>query len=98
MLKSLDRMTKFNVIEEIEGRANWGGRSTSSSDQHKKVFKKGRSVAFLSRTLQGLEKHYVAVEKEGCAITEAIRHWRHYLTGKHIIIRTEKYSVSYMFN
>ncbi|KRX34354.1 Retrovirus-related Pol polyprotein from transposon 17.6, partial [Trichinella murrelli] len=40
----------------------------------------GRPVAFFSRTLQGPEKRYAAIEKEAQAIIEAIRHWKHYLT------------------
>ncbi|KRX47069.1 Retrovirus-related Pol polyprotein from transposon gypsy, partial [Trichinella murrelli] len=37
----------------------------------------GRPVAFFSRTLQGPEKRYAAIEKEAQAIIEAIRHWKH---------------------
>ena len=41
----------------------------------------GRPVAFFSRTFQGPEKCYAAVEKEAQAIIEVVRHWQHYLTG-----------------
>jgi hypothetical protein len=34
----------------------------------------GRPVAFFSRTLQQTERRQASVEKEGCAIVEAIRH------------------------
>ncbi|KRY84767.1 Retrovirus-related Pol polyprotein from transposon 17.6, partial [Trichinella pseudospiralis] len=50
----------------------------------------GRPVAFFSRTLQGPEKRYAAVEKEAQAIIEAIRHWKHYLSNQK--------SVSFMFS
>lgn len=58
----------------------------------------GRPVAFFSRTFQGSEKCYAAVEKEAQAIIEAVRHWRHYLTGRHFTIRTDQRSVMYMFD
>ena len=59
---------------------------------------KGRPVSFFSRTLQGPEVNHASVEKEAKAIIEAVRHWRHYLTGRHFIIRTDQRSVAYMFD
>ena len=58
----------------------------------------GRPVAFFSRSLQGSELKHVAIEKEAQAIIEAIRHWRHFLTGRHFTLRTDQKSVSYMFD
>ena len=58
----------------------------------------GRPVAFLSRSLQGSELKHAAIEKEAQAIIEAIRHWRHFLTGRHFTLRTDQKSVSYMFD
>lgn len=58
----------------------------------------GRPVAFFSRTLQGAEVRHAAVEKEAQAIVETVRHWRHYLTGKHFTLKTDQRSVSYMFD
>ena len=43
----------------------------------------GRPVAFMSRTLQGSEKHYPHVEKEATAIMEAGRKWEHLLARQH---------------
>ena len=57
----------------------------------------GRPVAFFSRTLQGSETRHASVEKEAQAIIETVRHWRHYLTGKHFILKTDQQAVSYMF-
>ena len=48
--------------------------------------------------LQGPEIHHASVEKEAKAIIEAIRHWRHYLTGRHFTIMTDQRSVAYMFD
>lgn len=58
----------------------------------------GRPVAFYSRTLQGPERRHAAVEKEALAIIESVRHWRHYLTGKHFSIKTDQRSVKFMFD
>ncbi|XP_062909829.1 LOW QUALITY PROTEIN: uncharacterized protein LOC134349429 [Mobula hypostoma] len=58
----------------------------------------GRPVAFFSHTLQGPENRHSAVEKEAQAIVEAIRHWRHYLTGKRFTLLTDQRSVAFMFN
>ena len=44
-----------------------------------------------------LIKH-AAIEKEAQAIIEAIRHWRHFLTGQHFTLRTDQKSVYYMFD
>lgn len=58
----------------------------------------GRPVAFFSRTLQGSELKHSSVEKEAQAIIEAVRHWRHFLTGRHFTLKTDQKSVSYMFD
>ena len=59
---------------------------------------KGRPVAFFSRTLTGLELKHSSVEKEAAAIVEAVRKWKHYLTGKHFKLITDQKSVAYMFD
>lgn len=58
----------------------------------------GRPVAFFSRTLHDSELKWPSVEKEACAIVEAVRYWRHYLTGRRFTLKTDQKSVSYMFN
>ena len=47
---------------------------------------------------KGRELKHAAIEKEAQAIIEAIRHWRHFLTGRHFTLRTDQKSVSYMFD
>ena len=56
----------------------------------------GKPVAFFSRTLQGSELKHASIEKEAQAIIEALRHWRHFLTGRHFTLKTDQKSVSYM--
>ena len=58
----------------------------------------GKPVAFFSRMLHGSELQHSAIEKEAQAVIESIRHWRHYLTGRHFTLKTDQKSVAFMFN
>ena len=58
----------------------------------------GKPVAFFSRTLNHSERNHSSIEKEACAIVEALRKWRHYLSGKHFKLVTDQKSVSFMFD
>ena len=58
----------------------------------------GQPVAFFSRTLQDSELKHASVEKEAHAIIEAVRHWKHFLTGRHFVLKTDQKSVPYMFD
>ena len=53
----------------------------------------GRPVAFMSRTLQGGDLHYPAIEKEATAIIEAIRKWSHLLLRQTFTLVTDQRSV-----
>ena len=50
----------------------------------------GRPVAFFSKSLSGSELGHPAVEKEACAIIEAVRYWKHYLLGRHFSLVTDQ--------
>ena len=58
----------------------------------------GKPVAFFSRTLQGNELKHAFIEKEAQVTIEAVRYWRHFLTGRHFILKTDQKSVCYMFD
>ena len=58
----------------------------------------GRPVAFFSRMLNHSERNHSAVEKEAHAIVEAVRKWRHYLSGRHFTLITDQKSVAFMFH
>ena len=53
----------------------------------------GRQVAFFSLGLNHNELGHSSVEKEPCSIVGSIRHWGHYLTGKHFTLITDQNSV-----
>ena len=58
----------------------------------------GRPVAFLSRGLNRSELNHSSVEKEAYSIVESIRHWGHFLIGKHFTLITDQNSVRFMFD
>ena len=58
----------------------------------------GRPVAFMSRSFQGSELHYPAVEKEATAIIEEVRKWNHFLSRQHFTLVTDQRSVSFMLD
>ena len=58
----------------------------------------GRPVAFFSRVFHGPENRQSVIEKEALAIIEAVRHWKHYLTGHHFRLITDQRSVRFMFD
>ena len=57
-----------------------------------------RPVAFFSKTLYGSELKWQPIQKETCAIIEAIRNWKHYLTGCSFGLITDQKSVLFMLN
>ena len=59
---------------------------------------KGKPVAFFSRSLAPSERHHSAIEREACAIVEAVRKWRHFLIGRHFQLVTDQQSVRFMFD
>ena len=52
----------------------------------------------MSRTLQGSELHYPAMEKEATSIIEAVRKWAHLLMRRQFKIITDQRSVAFMFD
>lgn len=56
----------------------------------------GRPVAFFSRSLNKSEKKQHPVEKEACAIVEALKRWTHYLASRYFKLITDQRSVAYI--
>ena len=50
----------------------------------------GKPVAFFSRTLQGSELKHTSIAKEAQAVIESVRHWKHFLTGRHFTLTTDQ--------
>ena len=58
----------------------------------------GRPIAFFSRSLSRSEQNWHSVEKEACAIVEALQKWRHFLLGNCFQIVTDQQALSYMYD
>ena len=58
----------------------------------------GIPVAFMSRTLQGSELHYPAVEKDATAIIEVVRKWSDFLLRREIHLITDQRTVAFMLD
>ena len=85
--KTIDESISFDVETDASDVA-----LAATLSQH------GKPVAFFSRTLQGSELKHASIEKEAQAIIELVRHWKHFLTGRHLTLTTDQKSVSYMFD
>ena len=57
----------------------------------------GRPLAFFTRTLKESERSHPPVEREACAVIEALRKWRHYLLGTHFTLITDNEPISFMY-
>ena len=57
----------------------------------------GRPLAFFTRTLKDSEKSHPPVEREACAVIEALRKWKHYLIGTHFTIVTDNEPIAFMY-
>jgi len=66
------REEKFRVETDMLGHAI-GGVLSQEQDR------KWKPIAFLSRTMQPVERNYEIYNKELLAIVEALAKWRHYL-------------------
>jgi hypothetical protein len=93
--KSIEKAVVTAIDESIPFEVETDASDVALAATHNQ---NGRTVAFFSRTLQGSELKHAAVEKEAQAIIEAVRHWRHFLTGRHFTLKTDQKSVSYMFD
>ena len=57
----------------------------------------GRPLAFFTRTLKASEKTHPPVEREACAVIEALRKWKHYLIGTHFTLVTDNEPIAFMY-
>ena len=55
-----------------------------------------RPLAFLSKCLGPRAQAQSIYEKEAMAILLALKQWRHYFLGNHVIIKTDQHSLKYL--
>ena len=57
-----------------------------------------RAIAYASRTLSTSRQKYCTTKKELFAVVNFVEHFRHYLYGRHFIIRTNHASLKWLKN
>ena len=57
----------------------------------------GKPICYFSQALPQRARLKSAYERELLAIVLAVKHWKHYLMGHHFIIRTDQYSLKFLF-
>ena len=55
-----------------------------------------RPIAFFSRTMNPAQRHYCATRRETLAVVSALQHFRHYLLGNKVILRTDHHSLKWL--
>lgn len=55
-----------------------------------------RPIAFFSRVLNPTQRNYCTTRREHLAVISALQHFRHYLLGQTIILRTDHYSLMWL--
>ena len=55
-------------------------------------------VAYFSKKLKQAEQNYSATDREMLAIVEALTHWRHYLHGLQLVVKTDHKPLTFFFS
>jgi len=55
-----------------------------------------RPIAFFSKVLNGAQKNYCPTRRELLALVMALQHFRHYVLGQKIILRTDHHSLKWL--
>jgi len=55
-----------------------------------------RPIAFMSRTLNATERRWATIEKECCAIYEAVKGWEYLIGGRFFTIKTDHKNLLYL--
>jgi len=55
-----------------------------------------RSVAFFSRVMNSAQRNYCPTRRELLAVIAGLQHFRHYLVGTTVILRTDHYSLKWL--
>jgi hypothetical protein len=62
------------------------------------LVQEGHPVAFFSRPVAPRHRALTAYEREPIGLVQAVRHWHPYLWGWYFIVKTDHYSLKYLFD
>ena len=62
-----------------------------------KVDSEGCPIAFFSKVMNPAQKQYCKTRRELLAVISALQHFRHYLIGNKVILRTDNYSLKWFY-
>jgi hypothetical protein len=55
-----------------------------------------KPVAYFSRCLNKAEAGYCTTRRELLAVIACLRHWRHYVLGRKVLVRTDHSSLTWL--
>ena len=65
-------------------------------EQENLITKERTVIEYASQKYNDTQQRYPAIELEVCGLLFAIKHWKHYLIGKHFVVETDSKAVEWI--
>ena len=89
---SLPDLTKEFILDTDASNFAIGAVLSQKTDDGEKV------IAYASRALSKSERKYCVTRKELLAVVHFVKYFRHYLYGRHFVVRTDHSSLKWLLN